>query len=154
MTRRVDPSHASAGKTPQLSVLVAMGDAARRRCLTGLLRSLWFHVTVSLDGQQMLPRLAVVCSEGACRNHRRSDFDLLLIDPDLVANVPQLVTAVRAAGYGGPIFAVSADAARLPEFVGGGFDEFLVFPPMTSEDLSVKIRRTLEPQHIRLAPAG
>jgi CheY-like chemotaxis protein len=154
MTRRVDPSHSSAGKTPQLSVFVAMGDAARRRCLTGLLRSLWLHVTVSLDGQQMLPRLAMVCSEGACRNHRRSDFDLLLIDPDLVADVPHWVAAVRAAGYGGPIFAVSADAARRPEFVGGGFDDFLIFPPMTSQDLSARIRRTLESQSIRLAPAG
>ncbi len=137
-----------------MSVLVAIGDAARRRCLTGLLRSLWFHVTVSLDDRQMLPRLAVVCSEGACRNHRRSDFDLLLIDPDLVADVPQLVAAVRAAGYGGPIIAVSADAARRPEFVGGGFDDFLIFPPMTAQELSAKILRTLEPRHIRLAPTG
>ncbi len=154
MTRRVDSSHPSAGKTPQLSVFVAMGDAARRRSLTSLLRSLWFHVTVSLDGQQMLPRLAMVCSEGACRNHRRSDFDLLLIDPNLVADVPHWVAAVRAAGYGGPILAVSADAARLAEFVGGGFDDFLIFPPLTSRELWARIRRPLEPQPVRLTPAG
>jgi hypothetical protein len=128
-----------------------MGDATRRRSLTGLLRSLWFHVTVSLDGQKLVPRLAMVCSEGACHNHRRSDFDLLLIDANLVADVPNWVAAVRAAGYGGPILAVSADAARLPEFVGGGFDDFLIFPPMTSQELSARIRRPLEPQRLRLA---
>jgi CheY-like chemotaxis protein len=151
MTRRVDPGCSFTGKTPQFSVFVAMGDAARRRSLTGLLRGLWLHVTVSLDGRQLLPRLAMVCSKGACHNQRRSDFDLLLIDPDFVADVPCWVAAVRAAGYGGPILAVSADAARRPEFLGGGFDDFLIFPPMTSHELLAKIRRTLEPQSIRLA---
>jgi CheY-like chemotaxis protein len=151
MRRRFDPNHASAGKTPQWSVLVAMGDMARRRCLTGLLRGLWFHVTVSLDGQQILPRLAMVCSEGACRTHRRSDFDLLMIDPELVADVRRWLAVVRATGYSGPIFAVSADAARLPEFVAAGFDDFLTFPPMNAEELSAKIRWALEPHPMRLA---
>ena len=151
MKRRVDLSHVAAGKTPQVSVLVVMGDAARRQSLTTLLRNLWFHVTVSLDGQQVLPRLAVVCSEGGCRNHRRSDFDLLLIDPDLVADVPHWVADVRAAGYGGPVLAVSADAARRLEFVGGGFDDFLIFPPLTAEELSARIHQTLEPHSFRLA---
>jgi CheY-like chemotaxis protein len=152
MTRRVvDPSCWFAGKTPQFSVFVAIRDATRRRCLTSLLRSLWLHVTVSLDGQQMLSRLAMVCSKGAGGNHRRSDFDLLLIDPDFVADVPRWMAAVRAAGYGGPILVVSADVARRPEFLGGGCDDFLLFPPMPPQELSARIRQSLEPRPIRLA---
>jgi DNA-binding response OmpR family regulator len=128
-----------------------MGDPARRRCLTGLLRSLWLHVTVSLDGQQVLPRLAMVCTEGACRNHRRSDFDLLLIDSDLVADVPRWMAAVRAAGYRGSVLAVAADDARRLEFLSGGLDDFLIFPPMSAQELLARIRRTLEPPSLRLA---
>jgi CheY-like chemotaxis protein len=151
MTRRVDPGSSFTGKAPQFSVFVAIGDAPRRRWLTSLLRSLWLHVTVSLDGRQMLPRLAMVCAKGACRNQRRSDFDLLLVDPGFVADVPAWVAAVRAAGYAGPILAVSEGAARRAECLAGGFDDFLVFPPMTAEELSARIRRSLASPSIRLA---
>jgi DNA-binding response OmpR family regulator len=93
----------------------------------------------------------MVCSKGACRNQRRSDFDLLLVDPGFVADVPAWVAAVRAAGYAGPILAVADGAARRAECLAAGFDDFLVFPPMTAEELSARIRRSLESPSIRLA---
>ena len=117
-----------------LRVLLGSGDPENRYVIVELLHGVRMEVAITSNSRQTLARASMACSERAWRKHGGADFDLVLIEADIVQEASDFTALLRQTNYSGPILALAADAARLTEFLDAGFDGLLPFPTTNTKD--------------------
>lgn len=114
--------------------LVSVGPD-RRAALVELLRRAPLELAITSNVRQLLARAALTCSERVCWRTCHTDFDLVLIDGELVQDAVNLITLLRRTGYGGPVAAWAVAAGKQRELLAAGFSKALPYSTMNVKNI-------------------
>lgn len=136
-----DGGSASLHRWPTARVLLASCDLAERSAISAYLRGVSIQLTITISERQAIARASMACSERALRDHSGMDFDLILVDANLLDDPLGFAQCLSEADYSNPLIAFSADLSLKTRFLNAGFADLLPLPQSNPDDFVQALAR-------------
>jgi CheY-like chemotaxis protein len=146
---------------PTVRVLLGSSDSARRSRIADSLHKISASVAFTSNECQTIARASMVCLDRGWRRRTGSDFDLILIDVELLEKADEFVRKIQRTGYDGPIVAIVTGRLQKRHLLSAGFSGFWRFSSVPSDRILRSLERycrrsysLIEPAHDPFVPWG